>query len=52
MQGKHSHCITMKAQSKAFFENLFLPVLAVDSENSDKLRLRKACHKIELSVQM
>lgn len=42
MQEKHSHFITMKAQSKAFLENPFLPVLVVDSGNSDKSRLMKS----------
>ena len=42
MQEKHSHFITIKAQSKALFEKPFLPVLAVDSGKSDKSRLRKS----------
>lgn len=42
MQEKHSHFITIKAQSKALFENPFLPVFAVDSGNSDKSRLKKS----------
>ena len=41
MQEKHSHFITIKAQSKALFENPFLPVFAVDSGNSDKSRFKK-----------
>ncbi len=42
MQGKHSHFITIKEQSKERFENPGRPVLEVASGKSDKSRFEKS----------
>lgn len=45
MQEKHSHFITIKAQSKERFENPGRPVLAIVLGKQTDRGLKEACHK-------
>ncbi len=42
MQEKHSHFITIKAQSKARLEYPLRPVFETESGNDDKSKLKKS----------